>query len=219
MRNRLPMFISSVAVGIVFAGAALFLLGSEAKAKPMAVREDAQMTGASAIPQLVAMWDEMHGTGEMVNFDEKAHQDRIDKVRKLASEGKLQCGADYLYAAMIVNEGKSADDALLAHDFGIVALTMGEQRARRVVATSEDRFLTMMGRSQRFGTQTKSKDGKSVLLEVDPAVSDGMRRAIGVPSVGATKQMLSEGKTAVEIFGPNMIAPEPTIKSISIAAG
>ena len=53
----------------------------------------------------------------------------------------LQTGADCYHAAMILQHGGEPEDYLLDHELCVVAIGRGEERAKRLAATSEDRFL------------------------------------------------------------------------------
>jgi hypothetical protein len=78
---------------------------------------------------------------------------RLLRVKELYKQNLLQTGADYYHAAMILQHGDVPEDFLLAHELCVVAISKGEARAKWLSAASEDRFLTKIGRSQRFGTQ------------------------------------------------------------------
>lgn len=168
----------------------------------MAIPFDAPQMQAPSIAELGDMWSAMQAEKEDVKKDPKASQKRVAGVRRLVGDERLKTAGDYYFAAVIASEGQTADDALLAHDLSISALALGEQRARPLAATTEDRFLTRIGRSQRFGTQTTTKNGKSALLPTHPAVSDDMRRILNLPPLAVTKKLLAIGRKPDQIVPP-----------------
>jgi len=118
---------------------------------------------------------------------------RLKRVKELYREGKIRTGADYFYAALILQHSNdSVEDYLLAHDFCIVSMIKGDSRARWLAAATEDRFLISLGRPQRFGTQYRIDDyGGWQLYEVDPDVTDGLRRELNVPSLSEARSLES----------------------------
>jgi hypothetical protein len=115
---------------------------------------------------------------------------REKRVKELIAGDALKSGADYYHAAMVLQHAQAPDDFLLAHDLCVVAITKGEERAKWLAAASLDRFLTNIGRAQRFGTQFRSKDMEHpvTLMETDPSVPDSLRRALNVPTLAQAKQ-------------------------------
>ncbi|MFZ0427733.1 MAG: hypothetical protein WAO20_06425 [Acidobacteriota bacterium] len=115
-------------------------------------------------------------------------QARRERVKDLYEHGRLHTGADFYNAAMILQHGETPEDYLLAHEFCVVAVGKGEERARWLAAASEDRFLMAIGRAQRFGTQFRSEDDGVVrLYRVGSGVTDGLRRELDVPSLEEAK--------------------------------
>jgi quercetin dioxygenase-like cupin family protein len=111
---------------------------------------------------------------------------RQARVLELYKADKLQTGADYYHAAMILQHGRTPDDYLLAHEFCVAAIGKGEDRAKWLAAASEDRFLQSVQRPQRFGTQFSVEASSGtwrVKPPVAPGVTDGLRRALNVPSL------------------------------------
>lgn len=111
--------------------------------------------------------------------------DRLDRVKQLYREGKIRTGADYFYAALILQHSHdSIEDYLLAHEFCVISIIQGYNRARWLAAATEDRFLISRGQPQRFGTQYRVDDeGGWQLYEVDPDVTDGLRQSMDVPTL------------------------------------
>ena len=107
---------------------------------------------------------------------------RERRVKEMYFGNELKTGADYYHAAMILQHGLEPDDFLLSHDFSVIAIAKGELRAKWLAAASMDRFLTAIGRPQRFGTQFgRARPGFPVRLRpVDPNITDEHRNEFGV---------------------------------------
>lgn len=120
--------------------------------------------------------------------------ERERRVKAMIAADALESGMDYLHAAMILQHAHAPEDQLLAHELCVIAIAKGEHRAKWLAAASLDRFLTGIDRPQRFGTQYRSKGRTDapVLLPVDPAVTDAMRREMGVPTLAAAKREEAE---------------------------
>jgi len=116
-------------------------------------------------------------------------RDRAREVRakELYRENKLHTGADYYCAAMILQHCATPEDYLLAHELCVVALSLGEDRAKWLAAASEDRFLMSIDRPQRFGTQYRSDSvvASIKLYRYDESVTDALRAMMDVPSIDA----------------------------------
>lgn len=115
---------------------------------------------------------------------------RRARVKAMIEQGELHAGADSYHAAMILQHGQEPDDFLPAHELCVVAISKGDDRGRWLAAASEDRFLMNIGRPQRFGTQVRGggPDGPVRLYRVDPAVTDGLRRAMDCPTLAEARQ-------------------------------
>lgn len=121
---------------------------------------------------------------------------RLARVKELYAQNRLQTGADYYHAAMILQHGNVPEDYLLAHEFCVVAISKGKNDAdtKWLAAASEDRFLMNIGRPQRFATQFRS-DGLNApikLYTVDAGVTDELRRAFHVPTLARAKEKEAE---------------------------
>jgi hypothetical protein len=115
---------------------------------------------------------------------------RLARAKELYRDGKLQTGADYYHAAMVLQHASEPADHLLAHELCVVAIGKGDKRARWLAAASEDRFLMGIGRPQRFGTQFQAKDGGPFRLhKVEDGVTDGLRKELGVPTLAGAKKL------------------------------
>jgi hypothetical protein len=140
--------------------------------------------------------DRMPPPGKLtaVNIDWNAvtARDRVRerRVKELLAGDTLRTGADYFHAAMVLQHAPKPEDFLLAHDLCVVAIAKGNQNAKWLAAASLDRFLTNIGRPQRFGTQYFSKDldHPVTLVATDPEVPDSLRRALNVPTLEQAKE-------------------------------
>lgn len=154
--------------------------------------------GAAALEKLYAedQADRRYVVGKTIDWEAVSIRDesRELRVKALISAGELSSGADYYFAAMILQHAPMAGDQLLAHDLCVIALSKGEERAKWLAAASMDRFLLKIGRLQRFGTQFQSNRSfrPPQLTPVDPTVSDALRREFNVPSLENAKKKEAE---------------------------
>lgn len=111
-------------------------------------------------------------------------------VNRLYQQGKLKTGNDYYRAAVIMQHGKTPEDFLLAHELATAAVVLGRHTTRWLVAATQDRFLISIGRRQRFGTQyrTDAADPTPALYPIEEGVTDGLRRAMDLPSLQEAKE-------------------------------
>jgi hypothetical protein len=190
LKNNLPVLMGSVLFGIVFASAALMVIGREASARPtMGVLTEVP-GGESANEALRNTLNRLTFHGEPVYEEIKK---ATDLVRTSQYDGKLRLGIDYLNAARILTYGKSTEDALLAHDMALCALALGERTATRCIALSQDQYLSRSGGTQRYGTI--SKNGK--LMPIQDGVSDSMRFILGVPSLMQAKRNVGQRSAGI----------------------
>lgn len=121
---------------------------------------------------------------------------RLARVKELYTQNKLYTGADYYYAAMILQHGAAPEDFLLAHEFCVVAIVKGknDRDTRWLAAASEDRFLMNINRPQRFATQYRAEPitGPFRLYTVDEGVTDELRSALSAPSLAKAKAQEAE---------------------------
>jgi hypothetical protein len=129
--------------------------------------------------------------GKVIDWSKLQLQDeaRQLRVKALVASGGLTSGADYYYAAMVMQHSNERDDYLLAHDLCVIAISKGETRAKWLAAASLDRFLVAIGRAQRYGTQFNSNHPSRPpkLAPVDPSVPDSLRQELGVPTLDEAK--------------------------------
>ena len=121
---------------------------------------------------------------------------RLARVKELYTQNKLYTGADYYYAAMILQHGAAPEDFLLAHEFCVVAIIKGknDKDTRWLAAASEDRFLMNINRPQRFATQYRADPITAPyrLYTVDEGVTDELRSALSAPSLAKAKAQEAE---------------------------
>lgn len=123
-----------------------------------------------------------------INWAVVAPRDRArrSRVEALFAANGLITATDYYHAAMILQHGDAPEDFLLAHELSVVAIIKGnnQQDTRWLAAAAEDRFLTRIGRPQRFATQFGFEGGGPwILSPVDPTVTDDLRRVMGAHSL------------------------------------
>jgi hypothetical protein len=120
---------------------------------------------------------------------------RLKRVKELYTENLLRTANDYDCAATVLLHGDAPEDFLLAHEFWIVAISMGknDKETLSLAAASEDRYLMNIGRAQRFGTQLRSEGtGPIELYRVDPGVTDGLRHVMLGHSLAEIKARVAE---------------------------
>jgi hypothetical protein len=160
--------------------------------------------------------DRMPAPGKEIDWAVVGPRDRAReaRVKELYRADRLQTGADYYHAAMILQHAPQPDDYLLAHEFCVAALAQGERRARWLAAATEDRFLMNIDRPQRFATQYRSTEanGPVRLYRVAPEVTDRLRAALDVPSLAEARRREAlfnappkeSGKPESRVEGKNM---------------
>ena len=147
-------------------------------------------------PELARMYAEDQSDrtdAEKIGWDKISERDatRLARAKGIYQAGGLKSGGDYYHAAMILQHSHESADYLLAHEFCVVAIGKGEDRAKWLAAATEDRFLMQIGRPQRFATQYRPEppgsDGPIRLYKVDEAVTDGLRREFKAPSLAEAR--------------------------------
>ena len=112
-------------------------------------------------------------------------RERERRVKAIIERGRLTTGADYYHAAVVLQHGGEPSDLILAHELAMVALALGDERARWLAAATLDRYLVERGQAQRWGTQYREAPGApaETLYSVEPGVTDTMRQVMDVPSL------------------------------------
>lgn len=155
--------------------------------------------------------DRMPEGGKAIDWTSVGPRDweREARVKALSEAGDLRTGKDYHRTAMVLQHASKPEDYLPAHEFCVVALAKGERDARWLAAATEDRFLMVIGRPQRFGTQDRSTgpDKPVKHYEVEPGVADGRRRELGVPTLAEARDR--EARMQDTIKGERPSVPKP----------
>lgn len=127
-----------------------------------------------------------------VEARDKARQERVHQI---LAEGGARTAADHFHAAMVFQHGDSDDEIAKAHELSLKAAELDPEHrvARWLAAAAKDRLLMRQGKPQLYGTQFKKVDGKWVLHEVDPSVTDEERAKWGCPP-------LAEAQKRVEVL-------------------
>jgi tetratricopeptide (TPR) repeat protein len=118
----------------------------------------------------------------------KRDAERRKRVLEIAEQGGLREGEDYYHAAMVFQHGDELEDYDRAHKWCLKAVELGNDDARWLAAATKDRWLMNQGKPQLYGTQFKKVDGKWILWEVDPSVTDEERAKWGVPTLAESKE-------------------------------
>jgi hypothetical protein len=92
---------------------------------------------------------------DVVKAENKLAEDpagaRLD-ILALYRANRLATGPDYTAAARIVSRSSKKEDLLMAHDFAIAGLALGDSTAKRIVAETQDRLFSSAGLGDRYGT-------------------------------------------------------------------
>ena len=142
--------------------------------------------------------------------DEAGDARRREQVRRLMTEGKVQTGEDYYYAAFIFQHGQKPADYLLAHILAVTAVSKGFHGAIWLSAASLDRYLHSIRQPQVFGTQFGSMyDSSDDQGSYDKnLISDGMRAMWCVQPIAAQAKILAATRAGKE-FQSTRMCPLP----------
>jgi hypothetical protein len=115
---------------------------------------------------------------------------RQGRVKQILAEGGARTGDDYFYAAMVFQHGSTAEEIAKAHELSLKAVELDPEHpsARWLAAASKDRLLMRQGKPQLYGTQFTKVDGKWVLYEVDPSITDEERVKWECPPLAEAKK-------------------------------
>jgi hypothetical protein len=156
----------------------------------------APLTMVSDELQAIFEADQADRRGDMFARDPQGvmERDRLrrERVDELLSLGALQSGADYFHAAMVFQHGSSLRSYRQAHALASRSRDLGDTRAAWLAAASLDRWLTTVGKPQRFGTQFHGVEGRWELLPVDPTTTDEERAEWNVPSLAEQRQQAEQ---------------------------
>lgn len=146
-------------------------------------------------PELLQLYDDDQadraGSYEKIDWSQVTPRDqaRRKRVDEIIATGGAKVADDYYHAAMVYQHGDSPDEIQRAHDLAVKAVEFDPKHnaARWLAAASEDRKLMYEGKPQKWGTQCKKIDGKWVLWQVDPAITDDQRDEWNVPSLAEAR--------------------------------
>jgi hypothetical protein len=143
-------------------------------------------------PELAQLYDEDQadrtgGAYETIDWSKVTPRDRARRKRvdEIIAAGGAKVADDYYHAAMVYQHGESPDEIQRAHDLAVKAVELDPKHdaAKWLAAAAEDRKLMYENKPQKWGTQFKKIDGKWVLWQVDPTITDEQRDAWNVPSL------------------------------------
>jgi hypothetical protein len=122
-----------------------------------------------------------------VDARDKARQDRVHQI---LAQGGAKTADDYYHAAMVFQHGDTDEEIAEANELSLKAAELDPEHssARWLAAASKDRLLMRQGKPQLYGTQFKKVDGKWVLHDVDPSVTDEERAKWECPPLAVAKQ-------------------------------
>ncbi len=128
----------------------------------------------------------------------KNDDERDVKVKGMLDGGLIRTGTDFYRAALVYQHSGTPEGFLLAHVLATVAISKGYQSALWLSASSLDRYLTVTGKKQLFGTQFHAmpKPGapssyEFVQDDIEPnLVSDALRAQLCVLPVTAQSKGL-----------------------------
>jgi len=125
---------------------------------------------------------------------EKRDADRRRRVLEIMAQGGAKVADDYYHAAMVYQHGIEPEDHDHANEWCLKALELDPDHpmARWLAAASKDRALMWRGKPQLYGTQFKMVDGKWILWEVDPAITDEERARWDVPPLAVARRKAEE---------------------------
>lgn len=115
---------------------------------------------------------------------------RLQRTREIAAQGGLKEADDYFNAALIFQHSDKTEDYATAHQWCLKAVELDPEHpaARWLAAATQDRWLMNQGKPQLYGTQFKKVNGKWILWEVDPAVTDEEREKWNVPALAESRK-------------------------------
>jgi hypothetical protein len=155
--------------------------------------------------------DRRGGVGEIDwSYVAPRDRERVRRVHEIVAAGGARTPDDKFHAALVLQHGEAVADFELAHRLAREAADADADLpgARWLAAAALDRQLTQSGQAQKYGTQSILKDGRWVLAEVDPAVSDAERALWEVPPLAESRQRVEAMNATRPKLPP--APPEPT---------
>ncbi|HZN95630.1 MAG TPA: hypothetical protein VFB81_23115, partial [Myxococcales bacterium] len=115
---------------------------------------------------------------------------RRERVTRILEAGGAKVSDDYFHAAMVFQHGPAVGDIQQAHQLALKAVELDPESklARWLAAASKDRELLMLKKPQLYGTQFTIENGKWVLYQVDPSITDAEREKWNVPPLEEAKK-------------------------------
>ena len=146
------------------------------------------------IKELAELYEEDQKDREedLTNASPKQHtriaerdQQRRTRVAEIVDEGILESPDDYYHAAGILHHGNQPEHYLLAHVLATAAAFLGHRNARRLSATTLDRFLHHVDRPQLFGCNKWriASSGPYTMEPYEHSFSDAIRKIYDAPSL------------------------------------
>ena len=136
---------------------------------------------------------------------------RRARVEELLGQGVVASGADHFHAAMVFQHGSSLSSFRRAHELASRGRDLGDKRAAWLAAASLDRWLTTLGKPQRFGTQFQPIGGRWQLMPVDPATTDEERAAWNVPTLAENLERAERMTAENPPTGSSMPSPDDVV--------
>lgn len=163
-------------------------------------RAQAPVPAAGPNPDLAKLYEEDQAdrAGTLKDTDwaavEKRDTERRQRVLEIMEKDGARVAADYYNAAMVFQHSIQPEDHDRAHEWCLEALKLDPdlKGARWLAAASKDRALMWRGKPQLYGTQFKKVDGKWILWEVDPSITDEERAKWGVPPLSVAKERVEK---------------------------
>lgn len=156
--------------------------------------------------------DRKPGAGE-IDWEGIAPRDRarVARVKEIVAAGGAKLPDDLYHAALVLQHGEEVAEFQMAHDLALRAAEADADltSARWLAAAALDRLLVRSGKPQKYGTQMIREDGRWVVAEVDPAVTDAERALWEVPPLAESRRIAAElnAKPAVTIAPEAPVAP------------
>lgn len=122
----------------------------------------------------------------------KRDAERRARVREIVDKGGATTSMDYYHAAMVYQHGTEVPEYDEAHRLAVKAVELDPEngKAKWLAAASKDRSLMWQGKPQLYGTQFKKVDGRWILWEVDPTITDEERAKWNVPPLAEQRKKL-----------------------------